>query len=131
MPRGGDVFVYGTLLFDPVLTRLLGRVPPSEPATLAGYARHPVVGAPYPAIVRQPGARVAGRLLLGLGEPDLARLDDYEGPDYRRTAVSVVTAAGNRRPAWAWVFPGDRRHRLAAGDWDPEAWAARHLPGWR
>ncbi|MGM0412864.1 MAG: gamma-glutamylcyclotransferase family protein [Pseudomonadota bacterium] len=131
MPREETVFVYGTLLFDAVLARLLGRVPPGESATLTGYARHPVRGAPYPALVAESGGRVEGRLLSGLGEADVARLDAYEGPEYRRVRVTVTTSRGNRRTAWAWVFPGDRRHRLASGDWDPEDWAARHLPAWR
>ena len=51
--------------------------------------------------VPSPQAAVEGRLVEGLGFADLARLDRYEGDEYRRRLLRVSTARG---PRHAWVY---------------------------
>lgn len=59
------VFVYGTLLEDSIARKLLGRLPPHKPARLQGYARYRVKNASFPAIIRETGAEVIGRVRAG------------------------------------------------------------------
>ena len=92
------LFVYGSLMAEEVLKILLsGRVPKMTPAVLANYARHPVAGACFPAIVARAGASVEGRLLDGLSARDLSALDYFEDEEYVRTEVSVSPAARRGR----------------------------------
>lgn len=60
---GGAAFVYGTLMADEVVKLLIKRVPPSRPATLAGYSRFRVKGQVFPAIVpSQSDNKVLGKV---------------------------------------------------------------------
>ncbi|MCB1961109.1 MAG: gamma-glutamylcyclotransferase [Rhodocyclaceae bacterium] len=88
------------------------------PATLAGFARHPVRGESYPAIAPAPAAGVAGQLYRGLSAAALSRLDAFEGALYQRQRVTVVTPDDAPRTAWAYVIHPGQVARLADGDWD-------------
>lgn len=114
------VFAYGTLMCDDILSVAAGGIPPppSEPAVLAGFSRHPVTGEDYPGIRRKAGARVDGLLYRELDATALARLDVFEGPQYRRESVTVTLADGRREVAQAWVFRDALDHLLEDGDWD-------------
>ncbi|MFD1958554.1 gamma-glutamylcyclotransferase family protein [Novosphingobium panipatense] len=60
----------------------------------------------FPALVRGQG-RVSGRLCdLALSAGDQARLDRYEGREYRRETVRVRTAAGRLVAAQAYLWRG-------------------------
>jgi len=48
--RGLPLFVYGTLLSDEVIGKVLGRVPRRLAATLQGFHRHRLNNRSYPAI---------------------------------------------------------------------------------
>jgi gamma-glutamylcyclotransferase (GGCT)/AIG2-like uncharacterized protein YtfP len=107
------LFVYGTLLDPAVCGRLLGRAPEACDAILAGYSQRAVRGKSYPAVIPDDACRVAGLLLCGLSEGDLAALDVYEGDEYARIEVSVETDAGLAR-AWVYVWIGGEE-RLGPG----------------
>jgi gamma-glutamylcyclotransferase (GGCT)/AIG2-like uncharacterized protein YtfP len=96
------LFVYGTLMQDAVLERLLHRPPASQAATLNHYRRFRLPGRSYPGIRYCRHHQVRGRLLAGLDRIQLRRLDRYEGAEYRRVRVQV-TAGGRKFPAWAYV----------------------------
>jgi gamma-glutamylcyclotransferase (GGCT)/AIG2-like uncharacterized protein YtfP len=91
------IFVYGTLMAEPVVTTLIGRMPPHDKARVVGYARYPVRDRVYPAIIpvttttHHPAAAavVEGLLLRDLHEREMRRLDGFEGTDYRRVTVRV------------------------------------------
>lgn len=88
------IFVYGTLMAEPVVTTLIGRMPPHDKARVVGYARHPVRDRVYPAIIpvttqHHRAAVVEGLLLRDLHEGEMQRLDWFEGTDYRRVIVRV------------------------------------------
>ena len=123
------LFVYGSLMAEEVLKILLsGRVPKMTPAVLANYARHPVAGACFPAIVARAGASVEGRLLDGLSARDLSALDYFEDEEYVRTDVSVV-AAGETRPCTAYVWPSDKAHLLTLDEaWSYDDFRRKDLP---
>lgn len=121
------LFVFGTLLDRDILSFVIGRpVDPGalEPARLRGFRRVRVEGASYPMLVPDPGGCVEGALWRPRGAADLARLDAYEGPAYRRARVEVDTVAGGRVPAEAYrAVPG----ALEPTDepWELAAWLAR------
>ena len=90
------VFAYGSLMYKPVLTALLQRVPVTRPATLAGYERRVIAGRVYPAILpsADPHASVEGVLLEGLDEYEQLLLDEYEDDSYQ---VVLAPAARPQR----------------------------------
>lgn len=124
-----NVFVYGTLRFDEIVGRVIGRNPDARPAEVHGYRSARVRGRPYPAAVPSPGARLEGRLYTGLVPPELAALDAYEGPEYRRARAPVRTPSGPAR-AWLWVAR-DHLLPLLDGPWDArrfrEQWLESYL----
>jgi gamma-glutamylcyclotransferase (GGCT)/AIG2-like uncharacterized protein YtfP len=88
---GVALFVYGTLMDEERLERLVGRRLPRRPATLEGFTR--VLAAHgYPTIVPQPGSRVEGVLVEGVEATALAALDAYEdvGRLYVRRPAEVL-----------------------------------------
>jgi gamma-glutamylcyclotransferase (GGCT)/AIG2-like uncharacterized protein YtfP len=116
------LFVYGTLQYPALIAAVLGRRPPTEAATLDGYARFAVRGEPFPGIVPWPGARVDGRLYSGLRGCTRSAIDDFEGPLYGREQVSVLPRSGaGPVSAETFVVHARWRHLLAAHDWDPAA----------
>ena len=100
---GHRLFVYGTLMQEELLRRLLQRVPPAVPAILANYHRSRLPGRSYPGIRYVRNRQVDGYLLTGLSTAQLQRLDRYEGSEYRRARVRVDTAQG-RRVTWVYLL---------------------------
>lgn len=91
-----DLFVYGSLMDEGILSSLTGRHFPRREAELLGFERiTPKNGHPY--IIPKGEARVQGFLLSGIDPSTLAILDDYEeeGRLYHRCRVEVFVA--NRR----------------------------------
>ena len=80
------LFAYGTLLHLDVQLRLFGRVVPSCPATLPGYARR--LEGRYFVAEPEPAGRLHGGLLV-LSADDLAAADRYEGGTYQRILLPV------------------------------------------
>jgi gamma-glutamylcyclotransferase (GGCT)/AIG2-like uncharacterized protein YtfP len=96
------LFVYGTLLEERFLARLLGHPVPSRAARLEGWEVVELSGLPWPVIRpldpapddrESPGdTGVEGQLYLVAGAEDYHRLDAYEGVGeglYQRTTVQV------------------------------------------
>ncbi len=95
------LFAYGTLERPMLMGEITGRVPPCVPACLEGCRRGRLAGRTYPGLARDPGGEVRGTLYLGLTRRELALLDRYEGPEYRRVPQGLRTDQGRRR---AWVY---------------------------
>jgi gamma-glutamylcyclotransferase (GGCT)/AIG2-like uncharacterized protein YtfP len=57
-----SAFVYGTLMADEVLLKLLRRVPTTKAATIQNFSRHRIRNAVYPAIVPKLGSSVKGKV---------------------------------------------------------------------
>ncbi|MDX5151449.1 MAG: gamma-glutamylcyclotransferase family protein, partial [Acidiferrobacterales bacterium] len=60
------LFVYGTLLREDILCKVIGFLPASEPATLNGYRRMRMGDKPWPVILPALTSQVDGRVLTGL-----------------------------------------------------------------
>jgi gamma-glutamylcyclotransferase (GGCT)/AIG2-like uncharacterized protein YtfP len=114
-----NVFTYGSLMFAEVWQPLVGGRYPAEPAVLPGYRRFAVPGVSYPGIVAASGQQVAGLLYRDVAPDDLARLDLFEGAEYRRDALQVTLADGSVAIAetYVWLDHG----RLSDAVWLPEA----------
>ncbi|MCF6525196.1 gamma-glutamylcyclotransferase [Streptomyces sp. JJ36] len=114
------LFVYGTLRFPEILRRLLGRVPPAEPAAVPGWRAAALAGRPYPGLVPAPGAVAPGILLTGLTAGEWAALDAFEGAEYVLREVALEDGRGVRAYVW-------RCGDVLAGDWDAAEFADRCL----
>jgi len=113
-------FTYGSLMCDDIMAAVAGLRAAAVPARLDGYRRSPVIGEDYPGMVPAAGDKVDGVLYLELPDAALARLDAFEGDEYRREQVSVQCADGRIESAWTYVFKPEYAARLAAGTWDFE-----------
>lgn len=112
-----NVFAYGSLMFPEVWNRVVHASYRSCPARLDRYRRHALVDVSYPAIVAEAGASVEGVLYLDVDAADLARLDAFEGAEYRRETVAVSSASGPMAAqAYVWLDAA----RLAHRPWLPE-----------
>lgn len=114
-------FTYGSLMWADIMARVCGREFASEPASLAGHARHPVHGQDYPGLRPAPGGIVPGRLYRDVDAQAWARLDAFEGAEYERVRVDVQLACGAAAPAWVYRFRAEFAARLLPGDWDAAA----------
>lgn len=120
-----NVFTYGSLMFAEVWQPLVGGRYLSEPAVLPGYRRFAVPGVAYPGIVAAPGQEVAGLLYRDVAPDDLARLDLFEGAEYRRDALPVTLADGSVLVAETYVWLDHAR--LSDAAWLPEAFRLREF----
>jgi gamma-glutamylcyclotransferase (GGCT)/AIG2-like uncharacterized protein YtfP len=120
-------FFYGTLIDPDVRAHVLRDLAPAavEPATLPGWRRFAAKGVTFPIARPDPKAAIDGVLARGLSAEAGRRLDVYEGPGYRRTAVDV-TAGGKRVAAVLYVDDGSGTLTAAPGTWDYETWVRRH-----
>jgi gamma-glutamylcyclotransferase (GGCT)/AIG2-like uncharacterized protein YtfP len=98
-----DVFAYGEFMKEPVLRRLLGRLPRKTPAKLRGFRRFldDILG--HYNLVHDESAIVEGEVLLDVSDDDLLAMDRFETEKYRRRVVTVETAAGASE---AWCYFG-------------------------
>lgn len=124
------VFTYGSLMFPEVWSLVVVGTHRRVAARLDEHARFTIDGESYPGMVPAAGSRVEGILHLDVDESDLERLDRFEGADYRRGSVDVVTPDGPMR-AEAYLYL--LHDRLSLVPWEPGAFAtkpfiATHLP---
>ncbi|KAH0989765.1 hypothetical protein GBA52_001248 [Prunus armeniaca] len=127
------VFVYGSLMAEDVCRVLLNRVPQSSPAILNGYHRYSIKGRVYPAILpvendkkRRVLCFVLVQLLLGITDPELHILDEFEDVEYERNTVevSLVDSSDNLLvQAYVWSNKSDPN---LYGDWNFEEWKQLH-----
>jgi gamma-glutamylcyclotransferase (GGCT)/AIG2-like uncharacterized protein YtfP len=94
---GKPLFVYGTLRDPDVLDALLGRTLPASErvdATAPGFHAVHYPQRVYPALIAAPGGNTPGLLLHNLTANELAILDAFEGDEYRRATITVLTPSG-------------------------------------
>jgi gamma-glutamylcyclotransferase (GGCT)/AIG2-like uncharacterized protein YtfP len=121
------LFLYGTLQDRDILAAVLGQAPSPVQLVAATAPDCAAVYFPdrlYPALVKRAGS-VAKGMLLRVTQEDLAALDAFEGDDYVRGAVPVMTAVGPQAAQAYWpaiaVTP-------SAQDWTLERWTREHKP---
>ncbi|KAH7284649.1 hypothetical protein KP509_34G064300 [Ceratopteris richardii] len=122
-----NVFVYGSLLADEVVSTLLRRLPTTYPAFLSDFHRFSIKGRNYPAILPAKGDKVLGRVLFGLSDNELSILDDFEDEEYLRKSVEVQRLEdGSKLQSFAYVW-ADVDDEELYGDWDYEEWRRVHF----
>jgi gamma-glutamylcyclotransferase (GGCT)/AIG2-like uncharacterized protein YtfP len=122
-----DLFVYGTLMDEDVLGRVIGRAVPASrigAAFVDGYRRVYVEGTYFPILVPVPGGSVEGRLITGLGAQAVARLSRFEGRQFRLERMPVRLARG--RTAEVECFMPAQGIKATVEEWRPDIWRRRH-----
>jgi gamma-glutamylcyclotransferase (GGCT)/AIG2-like uncharacterized protein YtfP len=117
-----NLFAYGTLMDDEIMARVSGMRCRDEHAVLSGYVRRAVRGEVYPAISPRPGETVEGVVYFDLTPEAFDRLDRFEGPMYRRTAVTVTLQGSGSEKAAAetYVIAPEHLDRLSDRNWSFE-----------
>jgi len=123
------LFFFGTLTDADLLRAVLGRrIEPGEleSATLTGFRRVAVAGAPYPALLPRSGATVPGVLFRPRGRRELARIAFFEA-GYRLRRCRAIAADGHPVFCTHWRIGPDTR--LSTREWSPALWRRRDKTG--
>jgi gamma-glutamylcyclotransferase (GGCT)/AIG2-like uncharacterized protein YtfP len=125
--KGMNVFTYGSLMFEPVWSRLVRGSYGKKAARLHGFTRRRIRGDVYPVVFRsQDEDWVDGIVYLDVSDEDLLHLDSFEGEIYARQSHWVaVEGADEGIVADAYVLKESYAHMRDDREWDP-SWFARH-----
>ena len=119
------VFTYGSLMFADVFGEVTGQLNHSRPAILTRWRRYGLRGLTYPGAVRTDHADdcIEGVLWLDVAPAAIAKLDLFEGEQYRRVTVQVQTVDGLSHEAqiYEWLL-----HSQLEGAWSPERFSRDH-----
>ena len=114
------IFTYGTLMFDPVWSRVVAGSYARCEAILPAYDRKAVREEVYPVIVPSSlQSQVQGVVYLDVSTSDLARLDQFEGEYYLRKTEQVVTTDKNILAAEVYVLKEEYFMIISPDEWDP------------
>ncbi len=122
------LFAYGTLQDSDILAAVLGRAVRADTlvaAILPGFLAVYYPGRVYPALLASPGAATEGRLIEGLCPKDWAGLDAFEGDEYRRETLDVMTPNG---PISADLYLPTQPIPFDAKPWTLADWLLHHKP---
>jgi len=123
-----QLFCYGTLCVPEIMRRVVGgRVAEPVACSIMGYACYSLSGLEYPGIVPEKGERVTGVLYSGLSRAQLAKLDAYEGEQYRRQRVLIDVGQALAVQAWTYILQPRYYHRRSEKGWSLEQFRRRHL----
>ena len=104
-----------------IMYRVAGCPADFVPATLKDFHRSRIRGEEYPGIIARLGAEVEGILYRDLSPKAIARLDTFEGAQYSRQEVQVMTQHGPC-PAMAYVIKSEYSDLLTG-----ELWSYSHF----
>jgi gamma-glutamylcyclotransferase (GGCT)/AIG2-like uncharacterized protein YtfP len=113
-----DLFTYGSLMCEDIMTEVAGTRLRCTPANLSGYRRFLVKDEQYPGVVAAEGGVVAGIVYHGLDAANRQRLDRFEGEMYNRMPVTVHYADGREAMVDCYLFRPEFSHRLSSTEWD-------------
>lgn len=122
-----NLFVYGSLMYEPVWRRLLPERHARQAARLRGFQRLCMRDAVYPGLRARAGAEVDGVLVMQLSAWAMGVLDRFEGECYRRESVSVITHEAREIPCQVFVTRERCHHLLTSTEWHPQTFEQRHL----
>jgi gamma-glutamylcyclotransferase (GGCT)/AIG2-like uncharacterized protein YtfP len=122
------LFCYGTLRVPEIARVVLnGTLPAAQPAALAGYGCYAIAGKNYPAILPAADNCAVGLLYHRLTPADWARIDRYEGAEYKRIRVKVMTCDRRRIRAWTYVLRWQYETRISGQIWELPRFRTLHL----
>ncbi len=111
-----NFFVYGTLLSTEIVKKLTGKSFKTFEAVLSGYKRYSVKGCDYPAIIQNDNSETKGLLINNLDDSSLDIISFYEGDEYEKKKVTVLTG-GKPETALAFIW-GKGEEYLENENWD-------------
>jgi gamma-glutamylcyclotransferase (GGCT)/AIG2-like uncharacterized protein YtfP len=112
------LFAYGTLQFDEVLQRVVGRSFERIAGVAHGYANRRVQGALYPGMIAAANETTSGVVLLDVDANSIATLDDFEATGfYTRESILVMCADGQERMCEAYVVLAKDLAALTSEPW--------------
>ena len=113
------IFTYGSLMFDPVWSRVVAGNYDRCEAVLYGYERKGVRGEVYPVLVPSSMySQVQGIVYFDVSASDLSRLDRFEGEYYLRKTEQVVTENKKSIPAEVYVLKEEYYSIISHNEWD-------------
>ena len=116
------LFVYGTLLFEPVWLYLINRVPALQKGSIYGWSRKSIRGASYPAICKEEGGCVVGAIVRDLSAEEWQVVEEYEDAGYVKARVEVVLEQSSE---YALTYArSDESCSDLTGEWTVEAYLA-------
>lgn len=86
-----NIFVFGTLLSSEIVTKLTGKLFKTCKAVLPGYQLYRVKDCDYPAIIQNDNSVTRGLLIENLDELSLDIISFFEGHEYEKKKVTVLT----------------------------------------
>jgi gamma-glutamylcyclotransferase (GGCT)/AIG2-like uncharacterized protein YtfP len=115
-----NVFTYGSLMFDPVWSRVVAGSYERCEGILQGYDRKGVRNEIYPVIVPSAAeSQVQGLVYLDVSAADLALLDRFEGLYFFRKPEQVITADKAILSAEVYVLKEEYYTIISPREWDP------------
>ena len=115
-----SVFTYGSLMFDPVWSRVVAGSYERCEAILQGYDRKAVRGETYPVLIPSSAlSQVQGVVYCNVSSADLARLDHFEGEYYFRKTEQIITKEKKAFPAEVYVLKEEYYNIISHKEWDP------------
>lgn len=122
-----NIFVYGTLLFKPVMKIVVEHEYNSKPASLDNYTRYSINRRVYPGIVQRDHGCVNGLVYFDLNECAIQRLDYFEGDEYLRKQVMPVLITGESLYADAYIISSQHQGIVNHNKWDEDVFKQTHL----
>lgn len=113
-----NIFVYGTLLFKPVMDLVVEEEFNAEKACLYNYTRNCIIGRVYPGIVQHMPGKVDGLLYYEVTQEAMQRLDYFEGVEYERKTVQVKSIEGQLVYADTYIVNSDHISEVEEKQWD-------------
>lgn len=117
-PFSKQLFTYGSLMCEDIMTEVTGSHLKSTPACLSGYRRFLVKNEKYPGIVPAASGLVNGVVYHGLNQAHWRRLDQFEGEYYDRQPVSVLLDDGQDLTVDCYLFRPELGYLLTEIEWD-------------
>jgi gamma-glutamylcyclotransferase (GGCT)/AIG2-like uncharacterized protein YtfP len=115
-----NVFTYGSLMFNPVWSRVVAGSYERCEGLLQGYDRKAVRGEIYPVLIpSSPPSLVQGIIYFNVSSSDLARLDHFEGEYYVRKTEQIITESKEIFPAEVYVLKEEYYAIISLKAWDP------------
>jgi len=115
-----NIFTYGSLMFNPVWSRVVAGSYDRLEAVLQGYNRLSVRDEVYPVVVPSAfNSQVRGFVYRNVSTSDLERLDQFEGEYYIRKTEQVIILDMTILPAEVYVLKEEYYTIISHQEWDP------------
>ena len=114
-----NIFTYGSLMFQPVWSKVVKGEYGSMTGKIYGVQRKCVRGETYPCLIGADNDQsVEGTVYFQVSREDAGRLDLFEGEYYRRCRKKCVLADGRLIDVETYLFRKEFYHLADDKDWD-------------